>query len=238
MKRLKIFVLFLICSVSVLAFKMEGIAFNKSLNGGYKEFVIHNDGIKKIRYKVVLKPMGKEDVTDCLEVSPKILTIEPKSTQVLKIFGTGKRKLEEKEYPFILQFNQIIIPTLAKGKAGVTSGNSMLGLAPSIAMKGYGGTIDFSKSLELTNIRFQKDKNGDLIFEGTLTNTSYGATELAVNFYNSNRTILVSQGLGGIEAHSSIELRIPVDKFSDGKQIKYIEFYDETYNTIKQVVRE
>lgn len=238
MKLLGKLLLFVLVSLSAFGFKLEGITFDKSLENGYKEFIVHNDGTKKSRYKVSVLPSGDIDVTGCLKVTPKILTIEPKSTQVLKIFGVGGMKLEAKEYPFILHFQQIVIPTLMKGEDGTISGSSALSLAPSVTMKGYGGTIDYSKALELTNVRFEENKDGDLVFKGRLTNKSHGATELGVNFYNRNRSTLVSEGLGGIDANSSRDLEIVVANFTSGDQIKYIEFYDETYETIKQVIRE
>lgn len=238
MKKLKKIFIFLLITANTFGFKLEGITFDKSLENGYKEFVVHNDGMKKSRYKISILPSGKEDITSCLRVTPKIITIEPKSTQVLKIFGVGGKKLENKEYPFILKFDQIIIPTLVKGANGTTSGSSALGLSPSVTMKGYGGVIDYSKALELTNVRFEKNKDGDLVFKGKLTNNSHGATELGVNLYNRDKSTLVSKGLGGIDAHSSRDLEVVAKNFTDEGQIKYIEFYDETYETIKQVIRE
>lgn len=238
MKKIKLLLMFLLMSFSLFAFKMEGITFNKSLENGYKEFKIHNDGTKKVRYKVIIKPSGNEDITDCIEVFPKILTIEPKSSQVLKMFGKAKRKLENKEYSFRIEFQQIIIPTLAKSDGKTIAGNSAMGLSPSVEMKGYGGQIDYSKSLELKNISFEKDKKGNLIFKGTLVNHSHGATELGINLYNRDKSVFVSEGLGGIEANTSKELNINLKSFTNANQIKSIEFYNDTYEVLKEVTIE
>jgi hypothetical protein len=230
--------MFLLVSYSALAFKMEGITFNKSLKDGYKEFIIHNEGTKKIRYRVFVRPSGKEDITDCIEVFPKIITIEPKSSQVLKMFGKAKRELENKEYPFYLDFQQIVIPTLGKSDGKTISGSSTMSLAPSVEMKGHGGVIDYSQALNLENMKFYKDEKGNLMLDANLVNNSHGAIEIGLNFYNRDRSKLVSQGMGTVPANSNEKITINLDSFTDEKQIKYIIFYDEFFETIKEIERE
>lgn len=235
MKKIKLMLMFLLVSYSALAFKMEGINFDKSLENGYKEFIIHNDGTAKVRYRVRISPSGDVDITDNIDVFPKILTIEPKSTQVLKVFGTGKKKLENKEYPFVLGFDQIVIPTLGKSDGKTVSGSSTMALAPSIQMKGHGGVIDYSKHLDFKNYEFFKDEKGNLKVKGEVVNTSHGAVDLGVNFYNRNKSTLSSKGLGTIQANSVNEITIDVSSFTDGKQIEYMEFYNEAFETLKEI---
>lgn len=230
--------MFLLMSFSALAFKMEGITFNKSLTNGYKEFIIHNDGTKKIRYRVFVRPSGKEDVTDCVEVFPKIITIEPKSSQVLKMFGKAKRKLEDKEYSFYLDFQQIVIPTLGKNDGQTISGTSTMSLAPSLEMKGHGGEIDYSKALDLQNLKFYKDEKGNLMLDADLVNNSHGAIEIGLNFYNRDRSRLASKGMGTIPANSNEKVTINLDNFISEDQIKYIIFYDEFFETLKEIERQ
>lgn len=238
MKKIKLMLMFLLVSYSALAFKMEGISFNKSLKDGYKEFVIHNEGTKKIRYRVFVRPSGEEDVTDCVEVFPKIITIEPKSSQVLKMFGKAKRELENKEYPFYLEFQQIVIPTLGKNDGQTISGTSTMSLAPSLEMKGYGGEIDYSKALDLQNLKFYKDEKGNLMLDAELVNNSHGAIEIGLNFYDRSKERLSSKGIGTINANSTRAITLSLDNFTDEKQIKYIYFYDEGFETLKEIVRQ
>lgn len=238
MRKIKLMLMFLLMSFSALAFKMEGITFNKSLTNGYKEFIIHNDGTKKIRYRVFVRPSGKEDVTDCVEVFPKIITIEPKSSQVLKMFGKAKRKLEDKEYSFYLDFQQIVIPTLGKNDGQTISGTSTMSLAPSLEMKGHGGEIDYSKALDLQNLKFYKDEKGNLMLDADLVNNSHGAIEIGLNFYNRDRSRLASKGMGTIPANSNEKVTINLDNFISEDQIKYIIFYDEFFETLKEIERQ
>lgn len=232
----KIFV-FLICTMNLFAFKMEGITFNKSLKDGYKEFIIHNDGTKKIRYRVFVRPSGDEDVTDCIQLYPKILTIEPKSSQVLKMFGVAKRELENKEYPFYLDFQQIVIPTLGKSDGKTISGSSTMSLAPSVEMKGHGGVIDYSKALDLQNMNFYKDKEGNLKVDANLVNNSHGAIEIGLNFYNRDRSVLVSKGMGVVGAHSNKRITVDLSTFTSEDDIKYIIFYDDSFEEVKVIER-
>lgn len=235
MKKIKLMLMFLLVSYSVLAFKMEGINFDKSLENGYREFIIHNDGVKKIRYRIKITPSGKEDVTDNIDVFPKILTIEPKSTQVLKMFGTGKRKLENKEYPFVLNFEQIVIPTLGKSDGKTVAGTSTMSLAPSVQMKGYGGIIDYSKHLEFKNYKFFKDEKGNLKVKGEVVNTSHGAVDVGVNFYNRDKSVLSSIGLGTIPANSTNEVTLDLNSFTSGDEIASLEFYNEAFETLREI---
>lgn len=237
MKKIKLMLMFLLVSYSALAFKMEGITFNKSLKDGYKEFIIHNEGTKKIRYRVFVRPSGKEDITDCIEVFPKIITIEPKSSQVLKMFGKAKRELENKEYPFYLEFQQIVIPTLGKSDGQTISGTSTMSLAPSVEMKGHGGVIDYSQALNLENMKFYKDEKGNLMLDAELVNNSHGAIEIGLNFYNRDRSILVSKGMGVVPANSNKKVTIDVSTFTSESDIKYVIFYDDSFAEIKVIER-
>lgn len=238
MNFLKRVLLFIIISISAFGFKLKGITFNKSLENGYKEYTVYNDSLKKTRYKIQILPVGDTDVTDSIEVFPKIITIEPQGEAIFKLFGTGKQKLENREYEFSVKFDQIIIPTLTKGEDGKTSGNSIIPLTPNVQMKGYGGVIDFSKTLELTDIRFEKNDKGNLVFKGKLHNNSHGSIDLAMKFSDKRESKVSSEAIGGISAKSTKDLEVEIKSFSDEKDIEYIDFYDDTLETVKRVVRE
>lgn len=235
---LKRILLFIAISISAFGFRLQGITFNKSLENGYKEYTVYNDSLKKTRYKIQILPAGDVDVTESIEVFPKIITIEPQGEAIFKLFGTGKQKLENREYSFVLKFEEIIIPTLTKREDGETSGSAMIPLTPSVQMKGYGGVIDFSQTLELTDISFTKNEKEDLVFRGKLHNRSHGAIELAMKFSNRDESRIDSEAIGGIEANTSKNLEVVIGTFNDEKQIKYIEFYDESLEIVKRVERE
>lgn len=230
--------LFIVISISAFGFRLQGITFNKSLENGYKEYKVYNDSLKKARYKIQILPAGDVDVTKSIEVFPKIITIEPQGEAIFKLFGTGKQKLENREYLFELRFEPIVIPTLVKGKEGEISGSSGIGLTPSVGMKGHAGIIDYSKKLELKEIVFSKDDKGNLIFNGKLYNNSHGSIELGVVFENRNGNGINSETVGIVESNSIKELKILLNNFASEEQIKKIRFYDDEYKTVKEIVRE
>lgn len=230
--------LFIVISISAFGFRLQGITFNKSLENGYKEYTVYNDSLKKTRYKIQILPAGDVDVTKSIEVFPKIITIEPQGEAIFKLFGTGKQKLENREYQFSLLFDQIVIPTLAKGEDGEINGMSAIGVTPNVTMKGYGGVIDYSKALELTDVVFEKDKNGNLVFKGEVKNNSHGTTELGIRFSNRNEKVIDSETIGTVSANSSKKLDIVLNNFTNESQIEKISFYNDEYNTVKEIIRE
>lgn len=230
---MKKILLYLILSINIFAFKMENITYNRSINNGYREYKIYNEGLSRIRYKAELLPAGEEDITDCLEVYPKVLTIEPQTYQVLKIFGDSDKELEKKEYKFYLSFKQLIIPKLEKGDEESISGTGILGITPKIEMRGYGGKIDFSKDLSFENVNFFKDENGNLQVNGDIINNSYGSVEIGMNFRNIKRTIANSKGLGEIVAKSRKNVTIPLLNFTDVNDIATITFYNDVFEELK-----
>lgn len=230
----KIFLFLAIC-VNAFAFRLENITFNKSLKDGYREYTVYNDGTQRTRYKLKLAPGEEKDITNCLEVFPKIITVEPKGSQVFKIFGKATEKLEDREYKFYLNFEQIIIPTLGKADGKTVSGTSIMPLAPSIQMKGYGGEIDYSKSLSFENINFSKDKNGNLQVKGDVVNNSHGAVEVGLNFHNNDKTVGSSKGIGEVAAHSRKKVTIPLGSFKDKDEIKHLTLYNDNFDILKEI---
>lgn len=235
---LKRILLFIAISISAFGFRLQGITFNKSLENGYKEYTVYNDSLKKTRYKIQILPAGDVDVTKSIEVFPKIITIEPQGEAIFKLFGTGKQKLENREYEFSIKFDEIIIPTLSKGEDGEISGTSAMGLTPYLTMKGHGGIIDYSKELELKDILFVKNDKGNLVFKGKLYNNSHGAIELGMLFENRDGRGIDSFTLGTIDANSMRSLNFVLNNFDNEKHIKKIKFYSDDFNAVKEIVRE
>lgn len=234
-KNLILINLFFINSLISYSFRIDNIDFDQRIDkDGYQEYRIHNDSMKRIRYKVFLKDLEDLPVSKALEVYPKVITIEPKSYGVLKVFGKGGIDLPNKEYKFKMGFKPIIIPTLAKssGKKEVISGNTIIPLVPDIVMKGYVGEIDFSKHLFIENITFHKNKDKKLVAKLTLKNTAYAGLNLGLNFYNAEKNVMDSKAIGRISKNSVINVEVELNSFKDNKDIKYIEFYNSSIGSI------
>ena len=110
-----------------------------------------------------------------------------------------------------------------------------MALAPSIQMKGHGGVIDYSKHLDFKNYEFFKDEKGNLKVKGEVVNTSHGAVDLGVNFFNRNESVLSSKGLGVIPANSTNEITLDLTSFTSGDEIDHLEFYNEAFETLKEI---
>lgn len=222
---------FSIFSSKIFAFRMMGLNYNKSLEDGYREFTIHNDGMKRERYRIILTPSGDEDITDCLEVYPKIITIEPKSYKTFKIFGVAKRKLEKKEYSFNVNFNPIVIPTIKKYEGNAVTGTASLGFAPSIGLKAFGGKIDYAKDIIVENLVFTK-KDKLKIAKCTIFNSSQGTLELGVLLSDNKDNVYASKAIGNIAPKSRVTVDIELNDFKEANMISKLEFYDDTGKTI------
>lgn len=234
-KNLILISLFFINSLISYSFRMDNIDFDQRIDkDGYQEYTIFNDSMKRIRYKVFIKDVGTLPVSKALEVYPKILTVEPKSHGILKVFGKGGVELPKKEHQFILAFKPIVIPTLAKssGKKEVISGVATIPLAPELLMSGYVGEVDFSKHLIAENIKFYKNEKGKLIANLSVKNTAYTGLPLGLNFYNAEKNVLDSKAIGRISKNSVKNIEVELDAFKNSKDIKYIEFYNSTLGTI------
>lgn len=223
---------FSIFSSKTFAFRIMGLNYNKSLEDGYREFTIHNDSMKRERYRIILTPSGDEDITDCLEVYPKIITIEPKSYKTFKIFGVAKRKLEKKEYSFNVNFNPIVVPTIKKYEGNAVTGTVSLGFAPSIEMKAYGGQIDFENDLKLEDIVFSKPNNG-LKLDAALINNSQATLELGILLSDSRENIYFSKSLGTIKPNKLLKINLDLNNITDPTIIKNIMIYDESGKIVR-----
>lgn len=222
---------FSIFSSKTFAFRIMGLNYNKSLEDGYREFTIHNDSMKRERYRIILTPSGDEDITDCLEVYPKIITIEPKSYKTFKIFGVAKRKLEKKEYSFNVNFNPIVVPTIKKYEGNAVTGTASLGFAPSIGMKAFGGKIDYAKDIIVENLVFTK-KDKLKIAKCTIFNSSQGTLELGVLLSDNKDNVYASKAIGNIAPKSRVTVDIELNDFKEASMISKLEFYDDTGKTV------
>lgn len=223
---------FSIFSSKTFAFRIMGLNYNKSLEDGYREFTIHNDSMKRERYRIILTPSGDEDITDCLEVYPKIITIEPKSYKTFKIFGVAKRKLEKKEYSFNVNFNPIVVPTIKKYEGNAVTGTASLGFAPSFEMKAFGGKIDFERDILIGNLETLK-KNNKYFFKGNIINKSQGTLTLGILLTDKNDDIYLSNIIGDISPKENIKFEFEVNKNIDLKKIHKLKLYDENGSIVK-----
>lgn len=212
------------------SFKIDSIDFDEQIDkNGYAEYKVYNDSLTKAIYKAKIEPVGDVDVTPALTFYPKILSIEPNSYVVFKIFGSDKNvlNLPNGEYSFAVSFNPVVVPTInrEKGKEAIT-GSSSVGLIPNIVMSGYIGDIDYSKELLIENEKLYLDENGKLKITFTVVNNSHAGLVLGAQFLNGLQNKTDSTRLGRVNAKSKKEFTVTSNNFTDPKEIVYIELYN------------
>ena len=239
-KKLILTGIFLLSSVLSYSFKMHNTVFNERIDGvegGYREFYVQNETIVKQRYRIKVLKGDVADISSAIEVYPKILTIEPKSEGILKVFAKTTKELEKREYDFKLQFQPINIPTLTKAKDGKIKGTSSAGISPVIGLKGYAGEADYEKNIRFEDIKITKHKEKGIVITGVLSNDSYIGTEFGAEVYGTNDFFYGSEyvtDLGGNQKNQKITLRFP--EIKEVKEVKKILFY-RTPSKIRKVIK-
>lgn len=229
--------LYLLVFFNTLAFRIDDINFDQRIDdsSSYKEYKVFNDGMNKVRYKVVISSPNEEiDLSKILTVYPKIVTVDPKSYASFKIFGNSKAKLEKKEYSFNLNLMPIVVPTLQKNEVKKTiRGNAGVVISPTITMTGYGGEIDLSKDINIGSIEFKKEKNRIKV-ELEVENDSHSAIELAVKFYNKSKTKLDTGLIGRVGGLKKKKVEILLENFDKEDDIKTLILYNTNLGDIKE----
>ncbi len=239
-KKLILIGIFLLSSILSYSFKLSNTVFNQRIDteeGGYREFYVENQSLGKQRYRVNVLKGSVADISDSVEVYPKILTIEPKSVGILKVFVKAPKGLEKREYNFKLQFQSINIPTLVQAKKGKISGTSNVSLSPVIQLKGYVGEANFEKNIRFEDIKVTKHKEKGVVVTGILSNDSYIGIEFGAEAYGKNGYFYGAKyvgELGGNGKNKKITLNFP--QIKDEKALKKILFY-RTPSRTREVIK-
>lgn len=246
MKKIKIgimMLLFTLFSTFAYAFKLDSIDYNQRMDkdgGGYKEFKITNNSTAKQRYKIEVLKGIENDGSKFVEVFPKVITIEPKSSSRFKVFSNAPATAEKGLYDFQLNFKPVVIPTLTKGKEGVISGQSSINLAPVVQMYGYVGEINFQEALSFEDIVIEKNSNGEgIVLKGKLFNNSYAFIEMGIELFGAGDTLLTGKYLTTMgENRKGKEIVEVFEKIKNPKDVKKIVFYRtiaDEFETLKVV---
>ncbi|MGL4861584.1 MAG: hypothetical protein ACRC3I_03285 [Cetobacterium sp.] len=218
---LKKIVLFLFLQLKIFGFTLHDIYFDKSLQGGHKDFKVFNDSKVRVKYRVTADSAGAEDISKYIQISPKVLTINPGDYAVVKLVGRAPKTLPEKEYQFALNFRPIIIPTLSKVNGEITTGKAQAGLIPIVKMNAYSGQINYKTDLKLNDISFRSE-NEKVYAKIKIENTSKGSVALVGNFYDKNRKMITSKFIGRVGASKIGQTEIELPNVKNGKDIKYL----------------
>ncbi len=236
-KKLILAGIFLLSSVLSYSFRLEDIVYNERMDGeaeGYKEFEITNNALEKARYRVTVLDGTKNSGASFMEVSPKVVVIEAKSSGVIKAFAKVPEGVENGEYDFKLEFTPINIPTLAKAKEKRIGGTSKIDISPVIPMKGYVGEVDFAKALRFEDIKVEADPKGGVVVTGLLSNDSYAGIDFGAEAYGRNDYFYDSTYVADLPGHSkNKKIKLYFSGVQSVKSLKKIIFYRTPSRTRK-----
>lgn len=225
MRKNSLILIFFIVSLVTFSFQMSPISFEKRIDKGqgFKEFYFPNTGNKTIRYKFTPLPGSahRGDMSKWVELYPKILTIKPEQTGVLKVFVQAPKETPEGEYGFLL--DSLPIEVLDKDEQSKDiKAASAVKIRAAIELVGYVGDIKPILKLEKYKVS-SKGKNTDVDF--ILKNdSSKRGVELTALVKGKNDKI-IRKDLGRIgkigELKGNIELKDMIEK--DIYEVDFIE---------------
>ena len=216
---------------NTLSFNISSTTFDQRIDtGGYREFILENTGTEAIRYKFEIKKGDTDkDMSKWVTIYPKVMNIPPLEKRVLKVYAQSPSGAEQGEYDFNLAVNPIVVPTIKESDGKIITGNSTIGFAPLIQMKGYVGDANFEENIELTNHLFDKNKDGRIEYSATIENKSFAGLHVGLKFKTWNGNIIDGKWLGrlgkGKKESFSYVLNEKVKKIDE---IKEIVIYDAT----------
>ena len=123
--------LFAVMSISAFAYiNLSPTTLDKNIKAGaYQEFTLYNDTTIPFRYKITPVAMTENkkvmDMSKCIEVYPKIVTVRPTESKKFKVFVKAKPDSLEGDYGAFLNISQMSAPKL-KGEETENLGAGMV----------------------------------------------------------------------------------------------------------------
>lgn len=187
------YLLYVMLSVQTFASFMLPMKFDKRIDGyrGYQEYQIQNSTNKTVRYKVYKKSDPKDlevkgvvgDMTKWIEYYPKILTIPPKSTGIIKLAIKAPSKTREGEYVARIGTNPLSIPKMEESVDGGVTPQISVPVGFEMNIFGYVGDLAPKIEGDFKTI----EENGERYFKGNIKNIgTAGMKMIAVYRYKDS----------------------------------------------------
>lgn len=217
---IKIFLLTICLFTSSFAFQIGPTIFDKRIDGegAYQEFEITNDTFDKQRYKIDISGVENKEFKNWVEIYPKVLTIEPKSSKKFKVLIKAPNNTPNGEYKFVVSPNAIKVPILNKNEENNKNQITLQGemtLSIALELRAYVGDLgDIKNDIQIKNVK--KDSK-TLTFEikNNLDRSFLGYYELVDSYQNS----LLTGEIKRIEKNNTKKLEIQELKVKKAKEI-------------------
>ena len=234
MKRLIGF-LYIIITIITYSFHIMPDGFEKRIDNGegYQEFYFPNNGLETLRYKFKMSPGSdiRGDMSPWIEFYPKVLTVKPGETGLLKVFAKAPKSAEDGEYGFHLDSSLISIPNIRKDGTGLKS-NVGIRINASLEMIGYVGNLD--PALEIEEYKIY-EKNGITKLDIRIKNPSdKRGVEFGIQVKGKNNT-LIRNTLGRIYQEEIKKITLDLDGMKKNQPYEIEIYEDINYKTINKI---
>ena len=225
MKKIIMAVLGLFMYVAGYGFYMMPDGFEKRIDkgDGYQEFHFPNNTDRTMRYKFSATPgsKGRGDMSQWVEFYPKVLTIKPRETGLLKVYAKSPEGTPEGENGFHLESVPVDIPQIGKDGQEIRASVGMK-IATALEMIGYVG--DLEPKLQILNHRIYKE-GGETKMDVTIkNNTPKRGVEYGIEVKGKNRvTMRINVGRIREGETSTVTLELKNMKEKDPYEINIFE---------------
>ena len=234
MKKL-ITLFFIILNIISYSFHIMPDGFEKRIDNGegYQEFYFPNNGLETLRYKFAVSPGSniRGDMSQWVEFYPKVLTVKPGETGLLKVFAKAPKEAKDGEYGFHLDSSLISIPNIKKDRTGIKS-NVGIRINASLEMIGYIGNLE--PLIKVDNYKIYEE-NGKTKLDIALKNPSdKRGVEFGIQVKGKNNT-LVRNTLGRIYAEENKKITLELNGMKKNHPYEIEIFEDINYRTINKI---
>lgn len=214
-------------SISSYSMLLHPIGYDKVIDEegvAYGEFYLKNTSKELGRFKVEIKPTGKEnDISKYISVYPNLLTIDGLTEESFKVYVEDDGSIKDGENNFILSIRAISIPDIEKIEGKKTKQNMAFQVAMNVEMFAYKG--EYNKPLTIKQSNFE-EKSGKKYWKAEIKNETGRAYELGIGFVDKANTLIDVNTKGRLFNGSTTKINQEIPKGT-----KDIVFYD--YNNYK-----
>lgn len=184
--------LYLAFSIQTFAAFMLPMKFDKKIDNdsGYQEYQIENSTNKTVRYKIYKKTEPEDmkgdgivgDMTKWIQYYPKILTIPPKTTGIVKLAIRAPKGTKPGEYVARIGTSPLAIPSVGDNQEAVSPQISVP-LGSEMRIFGYVGDIAPKIEGDFKTVEVE----GEKFFKGTIKNTGEAGMQLIAVYKYSDK---------------------------------------------------
>lgn len=224
-KRMEIILLFLMFTTAIFCVNISPINFEKRIDekGGFVEYTLPNKGEVTKRFRLTVSPgKARKDMSQWIEIFPKIVTVKPKTVEKVKIFAKAPKGSEEGEYSFYLNIETIDLNEIENREENISAGSGIK-VVFATEMIGYVGELNPELKIidhKIYSVEGQERLDVKIKNLSEKRGVEYGVEVIAIN----RRSISTFRGRIGKGQEETLTLNL--EKL-EGKKVKEIRLYED-----------